>query len=161
MFDFFKKNKKFELSSPVSGTLIDLSNVNDQVFSKRMMGDGLAIEPDDNKKEVVISSPVDGRIVSLPTSKHAFGIETKNKTEVLVHIGLDTVELNGKGFKSYLKQGDNVKRGTKVISFNPDVIKANNLDDSVMVILTSGYNKKVIPKAEYNSKVKADQVLLE
>jgi len=161
MFDFLKKDKQFELSSPVSGKLIKLSEVNDQVFSSKMMGDGLAIKPDDTKNSVVVSSPVDGKIVSLPNTKHAFGIETKDHVDVLVHIGLDTVNLKGKGFTSYLKQGDKVKRGAKVISFDPDIIRLNKLDDTVMVILTDGYNKTIAPKVEYNKKTTSNEILLE
>lgn len=160
MFGFFKKKKEpFVLTSPVAGELKKLSSVNDPVFAQKMMGDGIAVKPDES--EIVnVYAPVSGKIVFLPNSKHAFGIETKDRKQILIHIGIDTVNLKGKGFTTYAEQGNKVKHGDKIISFDSNVIKSNKLDDIVMVIMTKGYDKKINPLVRYNQEVLVDQKLL-
>lgn len=160
MLSLFKRKADFSVASPVSGKLIELSEVSDPVFSKKLMGDGIAIIPRSNSNEVIVSSPVTGRIVSLPDTCHAFGVKTDDGREVLVHVGIDTVNLNGKGFRRYLKQGAKVSQGDKVIGFDPEVLKEQNLDDTVMVILVSGYDQSIDPIADYQSEVSRDQILL-
>lgn len=161
VFDLFKRRReKFVLTAPVSGKLIELSNVSDPVFAKKMLGDGLAIKPDNNSSQVMVEAPVSGKIVSLPDTKHAFGIETEDGKQILVHIGIDTVNLKGKGFKAYAKQGDMVKHGDKIISFNSKTIKNHKLDDTVMIIFTRGYEKKIEPQVEYGTEIEINQAIL-
>jgi glucose-specific phosphotransferase system IIA component len=122
MFNIFGNNEKaIELLAPVTGELIELSEVPDKVFAAKIVGDGIAIKPADNK----IVAPATGVIKQLFPTKHALGIETKAGVEVLIHIGIDTVELEGKGFKSSVKQDDEVNVGDELIKFDLDYISEN------------------------------------
>ena len=92
--------KTVQLLAPITGTALSLDNVPDPVFSEKMMGDGIAIEP----SEGIVVSPVDGEIIQVFPTKHAIGIRAKNGTEILIHIGLETVSLKGEGFETHVKQ---------------------------------------------------------
>ncbi len=107
-------SKEIILYAPNSGTIDKLENVEDEVFAQKMMGDGAAIDP----KDSIFTSPCDGRIVSVFPTKHAVGIETKDGLELMLHVGLDTVELKGKGFKSFVKDNDTVKKGDRLLKVN-------------------------------------------
>lgn len=130
MFGLFS-NKKITIDSPIQGKVIDITKVNDKAFSSKMMGDGFAVEPENN----VIIAPCDGKIVVLAETKHAVAIESTEGIQVLIHIGLDTVELAGNGFTTYVEQGANVKRGDKLISFNIDYIKSKGKSLTTMLII--------------------------
>ena len=138
LFDRFKKEIDQNIFSPVEGTCIDILNVKDEVFSKKMMGDGIAVTPKDN----VVYSPCDGEITMVFPTKHAFGITTNNGVEVLIHIGMDTVNLNGVGFKSCKNKGDKVKHGDKIIEFDDNYLSREDLDMTTMVIITNTNNHK-------------------
>ena len=97
---FFKKEKIVEFKSPVSGETVDLTEVPDQVFASKMVGDGIAFKPDQG----ILFAPVSGEIVQVFPTKHAIGLRTKEGLEVLIHIGIDTVEMKGEGFKSFIKK---------------------------------------------------------
>lgn len=161
MLGFLKRLRAepFEVDAPTNGTLIELSKVSDPVFAQKMMGDGFAIKPQGD--QVVISAPVSGEIVSLPNTLHAVGIHTDNGVDVLVHVGIDTVDLKGKGFMAFAKQGDKVKRGAKLLEVNEQVLKDNKLDNTIMVILTAGYDKPIEPEVGYDKEVTTGQKLLE
>ncbi|MDW4528941.1 glucose-specific PTS transporter subunit IIBC [Rossellomorea marisflavi] len=107
--------------SPITGELKDITEVPDQVFSGKMMGDGFAILPE----EGMIVSPVDGKIVNVFPTKHALGIESKGGREILIHVGIDTVKLQGEGFESLVKEGDQVEAGQPLLKVDLDFIKAN------------------------------------
>lgn len=108
MFNFFKKkNKGLEVDAAVDGELIPITEVKDDVFSTKMLGDGYAIKPTSGE----IHSPVEGDISTLFPTKHAIGIKTKEGLEILVHLGIDTVELNGAPFKMEIQKGDHVTPG--------------------------------------------------
>ena len=112
---------KVELSAYLSGKVIAIDQVPDQVFSQKVLGDGLAIEPTDS----VLLAPADGEITVVNEgTNHACGILLDNGAEILLHIGLDTVGMNGDGFTPLVKEGDKVKRGDKLIAFDPEKIKA-------------------------------------
>ena len=99
--------KTVAVYSPITGTLALLEDVPDPVFSQKMMGDGVAVTP-----EIGIAvSPVDGEILQLFPTKHAIGIKAENGAEILIHIGLETVGMNGEGFTAFIKAGDKVKKG--------------------------------------------------
>ena len=138
LFDRFKKEIDQNIFSPVEGKCIDISNVKDEVFSKKMMGDGIAVIP----KDSVIYSPCDGEITMVFPTKHAFGITMNDGVEVLVHIGMDTVNLNGVGFKSFKNKGDKVKHGDKIIEFDENYLSREDLDMTTMVIITNTNNHK-------------------
>ena len=107
--------------APITGELKDITEVPDQVFSGKMMGDGFAILPE----EGMIVSPVDGKIVNVFPTKHALGIESKGGREILIHVGIDTVKLQGEGFEALVKEGDQVEAGQPLLKVDLDFIKAN------------------------------------
>lgn len=161
MFDLFKKRKsKFEIVSPVKGKLIRITKVPDKVFASKVMGDGFALEPIVENDKFTVTAPVAGKVVSLPSSKHAIGIHTKNGIDVLVHIGIDTVNLKEEGFTAFVKEGDKIKEGERVISVDEEILTSNNLNDDVMVIFTNGYNKNINLDDKYDTNIEINEKLL-
>lgn len=136
MLSIFKKKKNAQvkvLKAFISGHVIPISQVPDQVFSAKILGDGLAIEPE----ESVVIAPADGEVTAvMADSKHACGMKFENGVEVLIHVGLDTVDMNGKGFALHVKQGDKVKAGAPLISFSRERIKAAGHPDLVVFAVT-------------------------
>lgn len=117
---FWKRKKKVDILAPITGEFLPLEKVPDQVFSQKMMGDGFAVLPEEG--EVV--SPVEGKVINLFPTKHALGLETSAGLEILIHIGIDTVELKGEGFTTHVSEGDKVKVGQKLLTFDIDLIQA-------------------------------------
>ncbi len=113
------KNEKFV--APMTGEIKDITEVPDQVFSGKMMGDGFAIVP----TEGTIVSPITGKVVNVFPTKHAIGLESKAGREVLIHVGIDTVKLEGKGFETLVKEGDHVEAGQPLLEVDLDYIKEN------------------------------------
>ena len=131
---FTKAEESEEIASPASGKLIAIEDVPDQAFASKAMGDGFAIEPTDGK----IVAPFSGTVtVAFPTG-HAYGIKAANGKEVLIHIGMDTVELEGKGFHGRVKQGDTVHQGDVLTEVDLDYIKSQGKSAVTPVILTDG-----------------------
>lgn len=124
---------KENLAAPVSGKVIPLEKVNDDLISKKALGEGFAIIPKSNK----ILSPVDGIITSVFNTKHAIGLKTTNGLEILLHLGIDTVELNGKPFKIIAKENEKVSLGQEIGMMNLDEIKNDGKDPVVMTIITN------------------------
>ncbi|WP_088103221.1 glucose-specific PTS transporter subunit IIBC [Halalkalibacter urbisdiaboli] len=124
---------EIDFAIPLEGELLPLSQVPDQVFSTKMMGDGFAIEPTNG----IVLSPVAGTIVNLFPTKHALGIETDNGKEILIHVGIDTVHLKGEGFESFVEQGDKVEQGQELLRFDLDFIKENAKATITPVIFTN------------------------
>ncbi len=122
-----------ELFAPVTGQAIQLSETKDQVFSSGLMGKGIAIEPTVGE----IYAPADGTLTVTNDSKHAYGLLTANGAEVLLHIGINTVQMAGDGFSTQVKQGQVVKKGDLLGTFNIDKIKAAGYEATVMVIVTN------------------------
>jgi len=122
-----------KLRSPIVGEVVALSEVNDPVFSSGVMGQGIAVEP----SKGVVYAPADAEIaIAFPTG-HAYGLKTDNGAEILIHVGIDTVSLNGEGFEAKVSQGDRVRAGDIIGTFDSEVIAANGLDDTTMVIITN------------------------
>lgn len=140
----FKKKKTNELAAFMEGKVIALESVNDPVFSQKLMGDGFAIEP----TQGTVVSPVDGEITMIFHTKHALGITTKDNVEILLHIGIDTVQLDGKGFELFVEQGDKVKTGDKLLSVDLGSIKEAGKETTSMLILTSGNTVKDVKEQE-------------
>lgn len=109
-----------EFVAPLSGKVLPLDQVPDPVFSQKMMGDGFAIDP----AEGVVVSPVDGEIVNAFPTKHAIGIRTESGLEILIHVGIDTVQLNGEGFDLKVSEGDQVMKGQELITFDLETIRS-------------------------------------
>lgn len=131
MFDLFKKTLSFV--APVSGKVIDLSQVPDDAFAQRLVGDGAAI---DASGEIVVA-PVDGKLEMIFRTNHAFGIKTSNGIEVLVHIGIDTVDMDGKGFERLTQEGSYVKAGQPVIKIDKSFIEASGKKLITPVLITN------------------------
>lgn len=132
MFNIFKK-RGFTVTAACDGKLMPITDVKDEVFSQKMLGDGYAIKPTDGK----IYSPVAGTVTTVFPTKHAIGITTDNNLEILVHLGIDTVELKGEPFEVAVKQGDTVKQDDYLASMNTELITAENYDDTVIVVYTN------------------------
>lgn len=122
-----------KLRSPIVGEVVALSEVNDPVFSSGVMGQGIAVKP----SKGVVYAPADAEIaIAFPTG-HAYGLKSDNGAEILIHVGIDTVSLNGEGFEAKVSQGDRVRAGDIIGTFDSEVIAANGLDDTTMVIITN------------------------
>lgn len=122
--------------SPIDGKSKLLKKVNDEAFASKMMGDGIAVVPSNG----MLYAPVRGEVTMVFPTNHALGIKSEDGVETLIHIGIDTVELNGKGFTGLVEQGDFVNIGDKLIEFDLDVVKTSGYDSDVMVIITNTSN---------------------
>ena len=138
MLGFFKKKKTeepkgFELVAPVQGKTIPLSEVADPVFAEKMAGDGVAIEPTGD----IVVAPADGELTLVFKTKHAFALTLDTGAEILVHIGIDTVSLNGEGFEQLAEQGTRVKAGTPIIKLDRQFIKSKGFSLVTPVLITN------------------------
>lgn len=131
------KNTEEKIVAPLSGKVVSLEEVPDPVFSQKMMGDGIAIDPSEGK----VVSPVAGEIVQLFPTKHAVGLKTDSGLEVLVHIGLETVGMEGEGFESHVSAGDKVNVGDELITFDMDLVREKAKSTITPIILTNGDDK--------------------
>lgn len=122
-----------EISSPVQGKILPMKESADEAFASEAMGKGFVVIPSSNQ----VLSPIDGKVVSLFKTNHAIGILGNDGEEILIHIGIDTVDLNGKYFKSFVKQGDRISKGQLLIEFDRKSIEASGYNDQVMVIITN------------------------
>ncbi|MFT8883325.1 MAG: beta-glucoside-specific PTS transporter subunit IIABC [Liquorilactobacillus hordei] len=127
------KKESAVIEAPVDGTIESLTNVNDQVFSKELMGPGVAIIP--SKGEIY--APFDGKVISVFPTKHAIGLRSDNGLELLIHIGIDTVNLKGKYFKSLIKNNQNIKKGQLLETFDIKSIKEHGYDITISVVVTN------------------------
>ncbi|NEZ49948.1 PTS glucose transporter subunit IIA [Clostridium botulinum] len=143
------------LSSPLSGKILDLSEVPDETFASKLMGDGIAIEPTSG----VITSPVDGTVVQLFWTNHALGIITNSGIELLIHVGIDTVKMEGRGFKAFVSQGDKVKSGDKLLEVDLDLIKKEAKSIVTPIIITNSSQFKSIEKLK-DGNIKNEENLL-
>ena len=138
MFGLFKKNKTekkdtLNFVAPVDGKTMDLSEVPDPVFAQKMAGDGLAIDATGD----VIVAPCDGDLTLVFKTKHAFAMTLDNGIELLVHIGIETVSLNGEGFEQLAEAGTKVKAGTPIIKIDREFIKSKNLPLVTPILITN------------------------
>ncbi|NLM72789.1 MAG: PTS glucose transporter subunit IIA [Clostridiaceae bacterium] len=143
MFGIFKKSTKQKLYAPVSGRILDISEVPDEVFSKKLVGDGIAIDPSDG----VLVAPCDGKLIQIFSTNHALGIQTPEGLEILIHIGIDTVELKGEGFKRIAESDAEIKRGDPLMEFDIDLIKKRGKSVITPVIITNRDKKLNIRKS--------------
>lgn len=140
MFNFFKTKQLDEnLYAPVNGTCIPLDDVADKMFADRLMGDGVAF----TFTEDTVYAPCDGTVMMIANTKHAFGIEMANGAEILVHIGLDTVNLNGEGLQALVKAYDKVKKGDPIIKLDRAIMEEKNIDLTTPMIVTNGNDFKL------------------
>ena len=132
MFGFLKK-KNVTLKSICIGKVIPIEQVEDKMFAEKMLGDGVGFQFEGN----TIYAPCDGEIILAAPTNHAFGIKSENGAEILIHCGLDTVNLNGEGLKRFVKAGEKVKSGQKLLEVDVDFIKQKNISLTTPMILTS------------------------
>ena len=123
-----------EITSPVTGQMIALESVNDPTFSQKLLGDGFAVIPSDG----IIKAPADGRIEVAYETGHAIGMTTVSGTELLIHVGIDTVALNGEGFERLVSEGQEVKKGDPLLRVDLKTLARREKDPTVMVIFTGG-----------------------
>ncbi|PRO42368.1 beta-glucoside-specific PTS transporter subunit IIABC [Bacillus sp. LLTC93] len=128
-----KQTNPYEVQAPMSGKVIPLSEVNDSVFSSEMMGKGVAILPDKG----VVQAPFSGKVVTVTPTKHAIGLVSDDGIELLIHVGIDTVSLNGQFFDVLVKEGDEMKTGDHLLSFDIEGIQSNHLDVVTPIIVTN------------------------
>ncbi|KXZ40324.1 PTS system, glucose subfamily, IIA component [Alkalithermobacter thermoalcaliphilus JW-YL-7 = DSM 7308] len=147
-----KQVEKSEFLSPISGKILSIEDVPDKVFSQRIMGDGFAIDP--SSGEVV--SPVNGEVSTLFHTKHAIGLTADDGTEVLIHFGIDTVNMGGEGFEALVSEGDKVKAGQLILKVDIDKIKDKVPSLITPVIFTNLPEGKKI-EAKIGAEVKASQ----
>ena len=136
MFGFFKKNqveKEVLVFALVAGEIVPITQVNDPVFAGKMMGDGFAVIPANG----VITSPVKGEVVNVFPTLHAIGIQTSGGLEVLVHMGIDTVELKGAPFKTTVTVGEKVDENTVLSTVDLEALKEAGKDTAMMVLFTN------------------------
>ncbi|MFC4560130.1 PTS glucose transporter subunit IIA [Virgibacillus kekensis] len=155
---FRKKEEITDISvlAPVDGELTFLEDVPDPVFAQKMMGNGIAINPASNE----VNAPVKGTIIQVFPTKHAVGIKAENGAEILIHIGLDTVNLEGEGFVSHVNEGDSVKPGDKLITFDMETIKEKAKGTVIPVIITNTDDMNEIRLSDKsNVKASEDEIL--
>lgn len=136
------------VENPVKGTVCPISEVNDAVFSKGLLGKGVAIHPEENS----IYSPVEGEVITILESKHAIGLRSKEGIELLIHVGIDTVNLKGEPFEVFVKAGDQVSAGQLLINADFAAIRNAGYDDTVIVVVTNSENYAGISEASGSLK---------
>lgn len=145
--------KQINLLLPIAGEVVALTEVNDYLFNKKIMGEGAAIKPNDN----YVYSPVDGEIVLVYDARHAIGIKTDDGLQLLIHVGIDSVKLEGKGFASYVKVGERVKAGDKILFFDREFVEMQASTITPLVIT----NSEIIESIDINYKgAKAKEVFM-
>ena len=141
MFGFMKRKVR-EVFSPVDGQIVTLESVDDEVFSQKMVGDGVAVMPVSNQ----FTAPIDGVVTKIFSTNHAYSIKSDKDLEVMVHIGLETVALNGEGFTRIAKEGDAVKVGDLIIEADLAYIKAHAKDIITPILISDESDVKEIEK---------------
>ena len=142
MFNLLKRNHI--LTAPMDGKVVDLSTIQDKVFSKKLVGEGVAIDPTND----IVVAPADGKLSLLFKTNHAFGMVLDNGIEILIHIGIDTIGLESEGFTPLAKEGDMLKSGEPVIRIDRELIINKGYSLITPIIIT---NVDVVKEIEYNT----------
>ena len=165
LFDLFKGKKEAETQefngkvfAPISGKLLPLSEVPDEVFAQKMIGDGIAIEPSESG---VMLAPADGKLEKIFETNHAFSIVTPAGLEIFVHFGMDTVKLEGKGFERLVNEGDVVKKGTPLIKYDYDFLKENAKSIITPVIISNSDEFGALNGVESGNAVAGETLVLD
>ena len=143
------------IQTPIVGDVVALSDVNDPVFSSGAMGQGIAVKPSQD----VVYAPADAEVTIVFPTGHAYGLKTANGAEILIHVGIDTVSMNGEGFDQKVAQGDKVKAGDVLGTFDSNKIAAAGLDDTTMVIVTNTADYASVAPVATGSVAKGDAVI--
>jgi len=148
VFKWLKKDNN--LYSPIGGRCLDIVSCIDNTFASKMLGDGYLIMPN----ESTVCSPCNGEIITIFPTKHALGIVMENGQEIMVHIGVDTVKLNGKDFESFVRVGDRIKVGNPLIKFDNKYLSSNEINMAVLVVMI-GVNGGNYTKERVDETVKS------
>ena len=143
------------IQTPIVGDVVALADVNDPVFSSGAMGQGIAVKPNED----VVYAPADAEVTIVFPTGHAYGLKTVNGAEILIHVGIDTVTMNGDGFEQKVTQGDKVKAGDVLGTFDSNKIAAAGLDDTTMVIVTNTADYASVAPVATGSVAKGDAVI--
>lgn len=145
-----------KIYSPLKGKVKRIEDVADEVFAEKMLGDGVAIRPSNNQ----LLSPIDGKVAMVFPSKHAIGLLSEDGVELLIHIGLETVNLEGRYFESFVEVDQTVKVGDKLVEFDYEAIDGAGYDIDTIIIITNNGNYKELIKSD-NLTVDFQDLLLE
>ena len=135
-----------ELYSPMKGEVLPVEQSEDPMFASKMLGDGIAVNPTDG----TVYAPCDGTLTLLYETKHALGITADNGIDLLIHVGIDTVQMNGEGFETFAAQGDRIRKGQKLLTVDLDLVKEKGYSTQTMMILpqADGITANIIPTAQ-------------
>lgn len=141
--------------APLTGKAIPLEDIPDQVFSQGILGPGCGLEPE----EELVRAPFAGTVTQVTPTSHALGVTSRDGAELLIHVGMDTVEMNGKGFRCLVREGEKIKAGQPLLRFSLKEIRAAGHSATVAVILT---NSEELPAMELaaQGRVEAGDILL-
>ncbi|MED4164264.1 PTS sugar transporter subunit IIA [Halalkalibacterium halodurans] len=141
--------------APLNGTLVDIEDVPDPTFAQKMMGDGFAIDPRDGH----VVAPVAGEIVQVFPTKHAVGIKTPGGAELLIHIGLETVNMKGEGFTAHVKEGDKVNVGDALVDFDLELVK-EKAESTVTPVVVTNIDQLAVFEKQAATETKAGETSL-
>ncbi|GGG85249.1 PTS glucose transporter subunit IIA [Staphylococcus pragensis] len=150
-------NKETEIYAPLTGEYVKIEDIPDPVFAQKMMGEGFGINPSEG--EVV--SPIEGKVDNVFPTKHAIGLKADNGLELLVHIGLDTVQLDGQGFEILVNSGDTVKVGDPLLKFDLEYIRKNAKDVISPIIITNSDQTESIHFDDVQAVVKGETKVID
>lgn len=152
-----RKINDSDIVSPVEGAISPVEEIDDPVFSKELIGQTVLIRP--TEETLTLVAPANGVLEVLYPTGHAYAIKMNNGLGLLIHIGIDTVEMNGKGFKVLLKQGSKVKAGQPIVSVDFDMVKKAGYDTGVMMIVSENPNSVTLPFKQ-NQRIKVSETIL-
>jgi sugar PTS system EIIA component len=156
VFNIFKKTK-VEILAPIDGQIVALDEVPDPVFSQRMMGEGVAVVPSKGN----IHAPVDGTVILVAATKHAIGIRAKDGTEILIHVGLETVALNGTGFSLAVSEGERVTAGQVLMEVDWEYIRTQAKSTVTPIVITNNQgNKKQVTITKEKDCIQGKTVII-
>lgn len=144
------------LVSPMSGDIVSLTEVPDPVFSQKMMGDGIAVNPAEGK----VVAPIDAKVLNVFPTKHAIGLEAAGGLELLIHVGLDTVNMKGEGFDVKVSEGDQVKKGDVLLTYSLELVREKAASVMTPMIVSNGDIVKQMEKHENVTAVAGETTVL-
>ncbi|MBG9811501.1 PTS glucose transporter subunit IIA [Bacillus endophyticus] len=153
---FGKRTREENITAPLTGRIFSLENVPDPVFSQKMMGEGFAIEPTNGE----VIAPIDGEIVQLFHTKHAIGLKTENGAEIIIHVGLETVAMEGEGFTAHVKEGSKVKKGDKLLTVDLGKVREKAKSTVTPVVVTNSADSEKISLVATDSVIKGETVCM-
>ncbi|MBL5767974.1 PTS glucose transporter subunit IIA [Heyndrickxia sporothermodurans] len=154
---FKKENKSITITAPFNGKAVSIEEVPDQVFSEKMMGDGMAIIPSDGS----LVSPIDGEVVDVFPTKHAITLRSKEGAEILIHMGLETVNLKGEGFDIGITGGDKIRKGDSLAKFDIEKVKELGYQVITPIVLLNGDDFDIQQRMSNEKTVNHKDVIME